>query len=99
MLLGVTNKKQVLIDLGIDDSGEADDAADDNIAGGETRGASRLGDIMTLSVTCHNLSQNYLLDKSGQMKVWFKGRLVWELIKFYQTQIYNDQLCSYCFDI
>ena len=87
MLLGVTNKKQVLIDLGIDDSGEADDAADDNIAGGETRGASHLCDIMTLSVTCHNLSQNYLWDKSGQIKVWFKVRLVWELIKFYQTQI------------
>ena len=38
MLLGVTNKKQVLIDLGIDDICEADDAADDNIAGGETQG-------------------------------------------------------------
>lgn len=38
MLLGVTNKKQVLIDLGIDDTGEADDAADDSIAGGQTRG-------------------------------------------------------------
>ena len=34
MLLGVTNKKQVLIDLGIDDIWEADDTADDNIAGG-----------------------------------------------------------------
>ena len=37
MLLVVTNKKQVLIDLGIDDICEADDAADDNIAGGETQ--------------------------------------------------------------
>ena len=53
MLLGVTNKKQVLIDLGIDDICEADDAADDNIAGGETRGASHLCDIITLSVKCH----------------------------------------------
>ena len=38
MLLGVTNKKQVLIDLGIDDTDEADDAADESIAGGQTQG-------------------------------------------------------------
>ena len=51
------------------------------------------------TVTCHNLSQYYLLDKSGHIKVWSKGQLDLELIKFYQTQIYKDQLCSYCVDI
>ena len=57
MLLGVTNKKQVLIDLGIDDICEADDAADDNIAGGETQRPQHLRDIMTLSrvTSCHNI--------------------------------------------
>ena len=49
MLLGVTNKKQVLIDLGIDDTGEADDAADDSIAGGQTRGPG----IFVTSWHCH----------------------------------------------
>ena len=60
MLLGVTNKKKVLIDLGIDDIWEADDAADDNIAGGKTQGPQHLrdtSDTMALSrvTSCHNI--------------------------------------------
>ena len=73
MLLRVTNKKQVLIDLGIDDSGEVDDVADDNIAGGETRGASHLCDTMTLSVTCH-VSQ--LVTKLSLRQIWSNEGLV-----------------------
>ena len=68
MLLGVTNKKQVLIDLGIDDIWEAD--ADDNIAGGKTWDPS-----ISVTVTCHILSQYYVPDKYGQISIGFEGRL------------------------
>ena len=78
MLLGVTNKKQVLIDLGIDDIWEADDAADDNIAGGKTQGPQHLRDIsdtMALSrvKSCHNIIPRQIL--SNKYRVWGTIRL------------------------